>query len=608
MKRAFRAIALDYDGTLTSGARPSEEVLDALRATRAAGITLLLVTGRVLSELRREFPEVGDYFDVIIAENGAVAWSEGAASRALVPVVSGELEAALVARGVPVRHGDVLLATGASYDGIALEEIARLGLDCQLVRNRGELMILPAGVSKGTGVVEALGELGISIHSTIGVGDAENDHALLEACEIGVAVRNAIPALKRHADVVLSEDDGLGVASLLRSVVRGDRQRIASTRWRVALGTRADGATVTIPGSGINVLIAGGSGSGKSYLAGLFAERLVRLGYSICVLDPEGDHTSLGHLRGIVTVGGEVGLPPVPQLGRLLKGRFGGTVIDLSLTNEDKRAAYIAATLAHLRQRREATGLPHWIFLDEAHAALGPSALPIDVFDPADKGFCLVTYHPAELSTQTLRQVDVLFLFAHGEAVARDLLSPRLLDARIDIERVVGLLGTLKRGEVLMLTLGREPRAEVVKLGARRSVHVRHWHKYVHGYLPPRLHFVFRDGGGPTGRSAANLEEFYREVQRCASNVLSHHLAHRDFSQWTEHALQDAVLAAILRAVEVSIGHDCANVEPARNAITRAIEARYGDAEDTIELDESANTIRRGGSAPGPETGGPSIP
>jgi len=38
--------------------------------------------------------------------------------------------------------------------------IRRLGLDHQLVRNRGELMVLPAGVTKATGLLEALADLG----------------------------------------------------------------------------------------------------------------------------------------------------------------------------------------------------------------------------------------------------------------------------------------------------------------------------------------------------------------------------------------------------------------------------------------------------------------
>ncbi len=98
------------------------------------------------------------------------------------------MSAALSARGVAHRSGQVLVACAAADEPAALEVIRELGLDCQLVRNRGELMILPAGVTKGTGLLAALGELGLSPHNAIGVGDAENDHSLLDACEIGVAV------------------------------------------------------------------------------------------------------------------------------------------------------------------------------------------------------------------------------------------------------------------------------------------------------------------------------------------------------------------------------------------------------------------------------------
>ena len=279
MMDGFRAIAIDYDGTLTSRERPSDDVLAALRETRA-GMKLLLVTGRILSELREAFPEAGKCSNVMrAAENGAVLWSETGVPRCLVPPVSPELDVALKARGVATRRGEALLAMDAAHDLVALEGIARLGLDYQLVRNRAALIILPAGVSKGTGLSEALGELGNLASQRNRNGDAENDHALLETCEIGVAVENAIPALKTHADVVLAEPDGAGIARFLRDSLRGDLPRVVPTRWRVAIGTRADGTSATIPGSGISVLESRArAGSGKSYLAGLLAERLVRLG------------------------------------------------------------------------------------------------------------------------------------------------------------------------------------------------------------------------------------------------------------------------------------------------------------------------------------------
>ena len=126
------------------------------------------------------------------------------------------MSAALTDRGVAHRTGQVLVACAAADEPAASEVIRDLGLDCQLVRNRGELMILPAGVTKGTGLLETLGELGLSHHNTIGVGDAENDHSLLDVCEIGAAVANAVEAIRAHADTVLALPDSQGVAGLLR--------------------------------------------------------------------------------------------------------------------------------------------------------------------------------------------------------------------------------------------------------------------------------------------------------------------------------------------------------------------------------------------------------
>ncbi len=83
-----------------------------------------------------------------------------------MPPVEGALCDALAKRGVPFRRGEALIATDAAHDHAVLTEIGRLGLECQLVRRRGALMVLPAGVSKGSGLYHALGELGVSHHST----------------------------------------------------------------------------------------------------------------------------------------------------------------------------------------------------------------------------------------------------------------------------------------------------------------------------------------------------------------------------------------------------------------------------------------------------------
>src|SRR5512140_139672 len=70
----FFALATDYDETLADDGRVAPPTLAALRALAATGRRLLLVTGRELADLRRVFPEAGELFDAVVAENGAVLW------------------------------------------------------------------------------------------------------------------------------------------------------------------------------------------------------------------------------------------------------------------------------------------------------------------------------------------------------------------------------------------------------------------------------------------------------------------------------------------------------------------------------------------------------
>lgn len=112
----------------------------------------------------------------------------------------------------------------------------------------------------------ALAVLGRTRHDTIAIGDAENDHSMLEIAEVGVAVANAVPSLKQHADLVLAEPDGTGIVELCASGLLEDRSRLCPVRRRITLGITAEGESVTIPGSMVNLLIAGSSGAGKSFV------------------------------------------------------------------------------------------------------------------------------------------------------------------------------------------------------------------------------------------------------------------------------------------------------------------------------------------------------
>ena len=106
-------------------------------------------------------------------------------------------------RGVdPMSVGRVIVATWEPHETVVLEAIRELGLELQVIFNKGAVMVLPAGVNKATGLARALEQLGLSPHNVVGVGDAENDHAFLRSCECAVAVANALPTLKEAADIV----------------------------------------------------------------------------------------------------------------------------------------------------------------------------------------------------------------------------------------------------------------------------------------------------------------------------------------------------------------------------------------------------------------------
>src|SRR5690606_24887226 len=160
---------------------------------------------------------------------------------------------------------------------------------------RSAVMVLPSGVNKATGMSYVLRKLGLSPHEVVGVGDSENDHSFLTRSECAATVANAVPSIRRLADIVTAGSNGSGLAELIDELIANDLSHLQGqvTRHLVALGKRADGTVVTMPPYGHNILIAGPSGSGKSTLTAGLIERIVQHGYQPCIIDPEGDYGTL---------------------------------------------------------------------------------------------------------------------------------------------------------------------------------------------------------------------------------------------------------------------------------------------------------------------------
>jgi hydroxymethylpyrimidine pyrophosphatase-like HAD family hydrolase len=569
----FHAVAVDFDGTLTDAAQLCPDALAALDEAHAVGMHVVIVTGRIFVELQGAFPDAGQHADLIVAENGAVL-VRGRRHRVLAAPVHGELAVALARRGVACRRGDVLLACSGEDEPAVLEEVRRLGLECQLIRNREELMVLPPGVSKGTGLAAGLAELGISVHNAVAIGDAENDHSLLGAAELGVAVGNAVTSLKAEADIVLPGHDGPDVAAFLRGPVVAGRSRVHSRRWRITVGEQPDGTPVSIPASQLNVLVTGVPQHGKSYLAGLIAEQLIRLGYSVVVFDPEGDHTGLGQLPDVLVTGTAGSLPQPEDLATMVRHHCGGVVVDMSATPADQRADYLHAAHRELGAVRSASGLPHWLIVDEAHVPMARNSPTL--FEPAMAGYCLVTHRPEDLRPEALLSVDVVIALPGDPAGATaHLVAAAGMMTHAAAKALIGRAGP---GQAVLVDRGHPGAGLVFSIGQRETLHMRHSHKYSGGQLPCERRFYFRhDWDTLTGATAGSAGEFRRELQACEDAVILHHCLHGDFSRWVAEVLGDPPLAAAIAAAEDAVRSRAAGAEETRLRLVAAISARWPD-------------------------------
>jgi hypothetical protein len=514
-----------------------------------------------------------DAFDRVVAENGAVLYHPR--TRRLEDLAAPPppvFVAALVEAGVPCWTGRVIVATVVPYEAAVLATIRRLGLELQIIFNREAVMVLPAGVSKASGLARALRDLGISRYNTVGIGDAENDHAFLEWTGYAVAVANAVPALAAAADLVTAGAHGAGVQELVLGPLMDDMGGLPPRlRERaVPLGAAAEGAPVTYSVFGPNLLITGASGSGKSTLAGLFVERLVREEAVICLLDPEGDYRPLGGEEGVVVLTSEPGMEEdrAAEVERLLRHRSTSVVIDLSALTREEKVRATARFLHAVHRLRAETGAPHWVMIDEAHLLFPPGGSRSEaMFDFEWSGVCLVTNEPGEVAPEVVGVVGHVFSTS-VETVTQTLPLLRPAD-------VPG--GPLEAGEALSIAL-REGRPDTVVRfrGARRSTsHQRHVKKYATGKLPPERAFHFRGARGALDLVAHNLETFTMLAKGVDEETWLHHLRSGDVSRWLRDHIRDTELAAEVQHLE-----DSTDAVESRRAALAAIARRYTPVAD----------------------------
>ena len=574
------AIALDYDGTIAVKDTLEPSVRSAIGAVRAAGVVVLLVTGRRLEDLRRV---AGDLtcFDVVVAENGAVVEFPLYGRHVVLghppsPAFVTELRR----RGVTCEPGEVLVEAAGADASTLIDVIHALELPLVLTFNRGRVMALPQAVGKSTGLKHALHTLRISVHNAIAIGDAENDHDMLDVCEVGVAVEWGSAALRAVADDIVRGTGPSAVAGYLREMAIAGRLTTAQMgRRRMFLGHRHDGGPVDLAVRSRPVLVAGEPGTGKSWLAGLLCEQLILQGYGVCVIDPEGDHASLEALPGVILLGGDDPPPTARDLTRALQHPDVSVVIDLSRMRHQEKIEYLTTMVDLLMRIRQQTGLPHRILIDEAHYLLARKpdwTRP----DPSLRGVLLVTYRVSTL-TQILNLPDDAVVLVTKETDPHEIDSLRRACGTKGAPVPSSVFQDLRVNEAAILPGPEEACGSVVRfqVGPRLTSHVRHRTKYLDVPVAESQAFVFSDRSRPVAR-AQTLNEFVGLLTALPAGVVQGHLARRDFSRWIDGVFRDGILAARIRTIEPR--HELEPVADIVAAIEQTIRARYERLPSTL--------------------------
>ena len=574
----FGVLALDYDGTIARDGVLDPDVKAAIKEARGRGIVVIIVTGRILSELRKAAGDL-DFVDAVVAENGAVLAFPNGQSRLTGHLPPKVFFDELRHNGIEFKSGQCIVEADAATAPRILAAIRKLELPLVMLFNRSRLMVLPPATSKGTGLREVLNTFRLSAHNAIAIGDAENDHDLLAECEIAVAVGWGSATLQAEANEIVRGNGPGAVAAYIQRAAKEAKlpfDRIG--RHRINLGTDQGGRSLAIAVHGRDILVVGEPQSGKSWVTGLACEQMILQGYCVCVIDPEGDYGGLESLTGVVVLGGD-GLPPeMPEVARALRHFDLSVVIDLSRVPYEEKVSYLRVLLPMLASLRRTTGLPHRIVVDEAHYFLHDPNVQ-HLLDMELGAYTLVTYRPSDLHPDLRAGMEVV--------VAKRLTDPQEVQTLLtmirnrDVEpKWTTILAGLDIGDAALLPGAEEAEGELrrFKILPRLTPHVRHRTKYFDVQLAGGQEFVFTENGKAIGPPARSLKQFVSLLDSEPVQLLGEHTRRGDFSQWIADVFHDSRLASDVRKIEqrYRLGH----LDDVRQSVARLIQERYQFSHD----------------------------
>jgi len=272
-----RILALDMDGTLLdSRSRVLPSSVRALRAALELGVTVVLATGKARPAAIKAMRGVGLAGDnLVVSPRGpgiflqglavyglggealsggqlapevvAAAWAfareRGASLCAFLgetcvtpamtrdvrslhdryyePLALVEPSLAAVLAGPPVRKL-LFMADAARVDAELRPhwEAALLGTGAVTMQAVPDMLeLVPAGVDKWVGMQALLAQAGLPAEAVAAVGDGGNDLSLVANAGWGVAMGNAVPAVKAAARLVVASNDDGGVAEAIERLI-----------------------------------------------------------------------------------------------------------------------------------------------------------------------------------------------------------------------------------------------------------------------------------------------------------------------------------------------------------------------------------------------------
>src|SRR5690349_15714398 len=563
----YLALATDYDGTLASHGQADAGALSAIERLRMSGRRAILLTGRHLDDLLTVFPRTR-LFGYVVAENGAVLYHPRTRAQTCLgrPPSKEFVHRLRELTGDSIALGKVVVSTWLPHHIAVLQAIQETGQELQIIFNKEAVMVLPSGINKASGLEHALHKLGLSRHEAVGIGDAQNDHSFLERCECAVAVANALPSIRRLAAFTTRGEAGHGVTELIEELIADDLSRMHGRLKRnlLTIGLGPDAKPVTIAPYGLNILIAGTSGSGKSTVAAGIVERLIEDSYQVCIIDPEGDY---GTLPEVLTLGGPHYPVPVNQALAVLEDPTMNLNLNLLGIPLADRPNYFRHLFPSLQAMRSRTGRPHWIILDEAHHMIPIGGGDLGSVLPQKFGEAVfVTVHPEHVAPGALSLVDVAIAVGHAPAETLKNLADA---AGWTLRWPDGLSHRSGHAVVWFPRDGKAPFSMRILPG--RVERLRHLRKYAEGNMRDRS-FYFR---GPADRHnlwAHNLSIFCQIAEGIDEETWLFHLRRGDYSRWFRSAVKDAYLADQIERIEQRD-----DLEPAetRDLIRSFVEARY---------------------------------